>query len=142
MNRPIKFRAKGSGLWRYGQYVHTSKNPPHPYNRDYTDYIVSFDEFGYHHIPITDIDTLGQFTGLLDKNGIEIYEGDIVRLFDFKNCQVVFERGAFCYATNYWVGPFSSNTNLHIGENGACPEVEIVGNIHDNNIDELIEKIE
>lgn len=86
--------------------------------------------------------TLGQFTGLHDRNGKEIYEGDIVRLFDFKNCQVVFERGAFCYATNYWIGPFSSNTNLHIGENGEYPEVEIVGNIHDNNIDELIEKIE
>lgn len=132
MNRPIKFRGKGKkdGKWYFGN-------------------LYDIDTYGRTHICTInegclniDPNTVGQFTGLFDRNGAEIYEGDIVRLFDFKNCQVVFERGAFCYVTNYCIWPFSSNTNLHIGENGACHEVEIVGNIHDNNIDELIEKIE
>lgn len=135
MTRPIKFCAmRRSGEWVYGGFSRRWNG--HPcivvYNTtERKDDPGSYEDNWDIYVDILE-DTVCQFTGLLDKNGNEIYEGDIVRLFDFKNCQVIFERGAFCYATNYWIGPFSSNTNLHIGENGACPEVEIVGNIHDN----------
>ena len=70
-------------------------------------------------------DTVGQFTGLCDCNGREIYEGDIVRN----------ESAGFCGVVQYRDATFI----IFLGEmNGAlliCLQtgsLEIIGNIHDN----------
>lgn len=73
-------------------------------------------------------DTVGQFTGMTDKNGTKIFEGDILRS---ANIFVVgFEDGSFV---------------LRFGEDGSeyahdhfLDEMLVIGNIHDN--PELLEK--
>lgn len=73
--------------------------------------------------------TVGQFTGLRDKNGIDIYEGDICRIeyYDegFKNGQVVFRDSHSGYYLESDFGQIS------MGSWG--PEyIEVIGNIHQN----------
>ena len=68
---------------------------------------------------------LMQYTGLKDKNGVEIYEGDIVTLGeDYINFSIGFEDGAFCSSAN--------------GYDGDYKEYEVIGNIHQN--PELLER--
>ena len=79
-------------------------------------------------------DTLCQYTGLTDKNGVKIFEGDIVRLyedvkraFNVNDGEVVYARGGFD------VGDCALLSSLNaIASYNWVLRGEVIGNVHDN----------
>jgi len=125
--REIKFKAKSidNGEWVYGFLVKTIN--PHKEIQEYCN--TSIYE-GINISPFIEVnpESVGQFTGLKDKNEVEIYEGDILRLEEDEKWYIIFESGQFCGV------PFSSNKLVHQIKlhNGDYHQFEVIGNITEN----------
>lgn len=131
MAREIKFRGKvkypekgytlfrnlKEGEWAYGD-LHLNAPVPHIHTSHLETY------------PI-DPETVGQYIGVNDKNGEEIYEGDFVRYHmhdrfadeaEYQTGRVEFEGGRFCAKLD--------KSWLYFG--GDFEDYEVIGNVWDN----------
>ena len=106
--------------WVYGDLVHNSKKEP--------TWIMPFQETTKF-IPVAR-ETVGQYTGLKDKNGKEIYEGDIFHLGDI-NIKYIVE-----WIDTGFMGRQNGNTSS-VGLEYWQDKIEVVGNIYENK--ELLE---
>lgn len=132
--REILFRGKciDNGEWVDGDLIHND-NEDFPMSligslilsRDKHDNNISFDGYCLYEVAPA---TIGQYTGLEDKNGTKIFEGDIVEIrFDRSVCPEVVGEVYFI------------NGGFHIRSSDAGLSLlvyvqycEIIGNIHDN----------
>ena len=124
-----KFRAKSDGKWVYGSHVKTGVGLHYiiPQN------LISNDIMQFK----VNKDTVGQFTGLKDKNDKEIYEGDIV-CDQYANFYTpIFRNGIYmAYNVEYLnLTKQEPSTQFNVVWNNGC---EIIGNIYDS--PELIAK--
>ena len=141
--REIEFRGYDPGFnkWVYGDFVGCTESDK---EKGYNPTIiprVDIEEldsewlmaWGYHSV---DLETVGQYTGLKDKNGVKIFEGDICKYRYGRSTyigKVVFNTRACIFEMRRteivgYHGERATKTQLlnHIDK------VEVIGNIHDN----------
>lgn len=132
--REILFRGRTKdGKWCYGDYVHAIRfNGVRGFHKDWIIPGV-YGNGGWISIRgknAVDGDTVGQYTGLKDKNGVMIFVGDIIRIGGV-NYSVIFNTLGGC-------AEFALKDDVPFGFDYVNTPIEVVGNIYDN--PELLEE--
>ena len=128
--REILFRGKrlDNGAWETGSLVIVRMDC-----HDAQYYIA--DKMTGYHTPV-DPSTVGQYTGMKDKNGKRIFEGDIAKVLQGKDKDIAyvgFENGAFMLYPK--TGNIYERTLWSYWYNDW--DVEVIGNIHDNKLEDF-----
>ena len=130
MAREIKFRGrmKRTKQWMYGDLVHVQGQPCIQVD-------VSTDERRTVGMNV-DPDSVGQFTGLHDKNGKEIYEGDILHVIaetDDTHDYITQVSTNGLYEVDLVGCEYDFTTLAWLSANyDECCTIEVIGNIYDN----------
>lgn len=131
MEREIWFRGKrmDNGEWVYGIPATFINVSGAPYTAIIPIYSFANDLAGLKEV---DPATVGQYTGLTDKNGVKVFRGDIVRtVYDgVENVfVVVWDNDELDFKATNGRGNYGSGGFQYLP---CCEEVEVIGNIHDN----------
>lgn len=129
--REVIFRGKRlhDNKWIYGNFISDCEGNPHIIEPRF------FCEDGHHlqyedntDTPVFIIpETVGQFTGLTDKNGKRIFEGDIVSLV--KHDGLIYK---VVYVPCRYELVNSKGVNCFVLDIYKSENIEVIGNIHDN----------
>lgn len=130
--KQIKFRAWDT---KYNTWVHGYPEILQNVMSKNTLLIHSFSDWGLNSTHECEIDSLGEFTGLIDENGEEIYEGDIVELINNLERKKACDAGHMEGVYEVWFNPeslrYEGKHHTPLDWSGT-ESIEILGNIYEN----------
>lgn len=129
MSREILFRGKSIGIdvWLYGILFNYELTAPS--NVPCISVCVPTSWKEAYNFYAVQPNTIGQYTGLTDKKGVKIFEGDVVIIGEKLKAKVIYYDGAFRMQSEFSPTPIDTTDMGYMMREFS---VRVIGNIHDN----------